>query len=333
MGVMIEANQLMQSLKQARILVIGDLMLDHYLFGHVRRISPEAPVPVVEAVRDQYLLGGAANVASNLVDLGVQTSLMAMMGTDEPADRLESLLKARGIDTSLILRCASRPTTVKTRILAGNQQMLRLDREEISLLRSSELFEATHRIQSVFSQFDAIIVSDYGKGFLSVEMLNAIRTLGQSHQGIPVVVDPKARTFERYAGFAAMTPNQLEAETASGAELEHEGSILDVGRSMRRELGLECLVITLGRRGMLVVESEREVMIPARAREVYDVTGAGDTVISVLTATRACGLSWEMSARLANGAAGIVVGKLGAATVSREEFEWVIQTLEQNHPM
>ncbi len=316
----------MQKLSQIRLLVVGDVMLDHYVWGQVRRISPEAPVPVVEAMRDEYLLGGAANVANNLVDLGVRTSIMSIIGQDVAAAQLTGLLQGRGIGSELIVKSADRPTTIKTRILAGQQQMLRLDREEIRALEEVQTRQILQKLEAVWDSFDAVILSDYGKGFLDLSLLNGIRELKQKSDKL-IVVDPKSRSFDRYRGFSCITPNQLEAETAMSSELDQEERVSRLGKEMRQDLDLEALLITLGRRGMMLCSSGTELYIAAQAREVFDVTGAGDTVISVLTATRACNVSWEDAARLANGAAGIVVGKLGAATVSKEEFAWVIQKL------
>ncbi|MBW7875185.1 MAG: D-glycero-beta-D-manno-heptose-7-phosphate kinase [Candidatus Cloacimonetes bacterium] len=323
---MLNIEELLEKLGRIRLLVVGDVMLDHYVWGQVRRISPEAPVPVVEAMRDEYLLGGAANVANNLVDLGVRTAIMSMVGQDVAAAQLIGLLQGRGIGSELLTRSVERPTTIKTRILAGQQQMLRLDREEIRAMEQEETAQVLSRLEAVWDSFDAVILSDYGKGFLSLAMLDGIRALKQKSDKL-VVVDPKSRSFDRYRGFSCITPNQLEAETALSSELDTEDRVSRLGRQMRQDLDLEALLITLGRRGMMLCSSGSELYIAAQAREVFDVTGAGDTVISVLTAVKACGVSWEDAAKLANGAAGVVVGKLGAATVSKEEFAWVIQKL------
>ena len=309
-------------LTQKKILVIGDLRLDRYVRGAVQRISPEAPVPVVEVLEESSLLGGAANVANNLSSIGVQTFVMAVIGSDEGGQRLLALLEEKGVETEFIECSPLRTTTIKTRIVAGQQQIVRVDRERRTSLQYGEMEILLRNLEKHWSDFDAIILSDYGKGLLTEPFLDEIRELNRKTPKI-ITVDPKDRTFQKYRQFSVCTPNEQEAEQALGTDLHDREVLFQKGQELKNRLGFESLLITLGNKGMVLFTDDKPILIQTQAREVFDVTGAGDTVIAVLSAALACGLDYQQSAGLANKAAGVVVGKLGVATVEGKDLEWM----------
>ena len=315
-------KELIDELKNRNILVIGDLMLDEYLWGTVSRISPEAPVPVVEVTREEIVLGGAANVANNLVALGVQTHIMSIIGDDSNGLLLIDLLQQNNIQTNLIKQSKHRTTTIKTRVGASQQQIVRVDREQTHPISDDQTSMLLQSLKENMTQFDGIILSDYDKGLLSDDLLDGIRTLLADHQMV-ITVDPKSKSFKKYRGFTCMTPNQLEAEIAIGENLNDETMLKKQGENLRKTLQMSQLIITLGKRGMALFDEMGYTRIDTVAREVFDVTGAGDTVISVLTACLCCSLPLETSAKIANSAAGLVVGRLGASTINEEELKWI----------
>jgi D-beta-D-heptose 7-phosphate kinase/D-beta-D-heptose 1-phosphate adenosyltransferase len=300
--------------RQARVLVVGDVMLDRYWFGPTSRISPEAPVPVVRVNEREDRPGGAANVAVNLASVGVQTTLLGLVGEDEAAAQLAGLLQARNI------RCefesvAGSPTITKLRVISRNQQLIRLDFEDRYPAECAP--GLTRRVAQLLDQTDLVICSDYDKGALGQvqDILAACR-----ERGVPVLVDPKGRDFSRYAGAFAITPNLSEFEAVVGACADDEALVHEAA-GLLSDLGLEHIVVTRSERGMSVVSANHDAHhLPAEAREVFDVTGAGDTVIAMLGAGLAAGLEMADAARLANLAAGIVVRKIGVATVSVSEL-------------
>ena len=314
-------------LEEAKILVLGDIMLDRYVRGDVNRISPEAPVPVVHVTRERNLLGGAANVAANLVAIGVQTSMMAVCGTDLGGTHLLELLDRSQIDTDLILTSNERMTTIKTRIVAGQQQIVRVDREELLSISEKECTKLLSKLEEHWDSFDAIIISDYKKGLLSDQLLEGIRNLSIDRPKI-ITADPKERKFGKYSGFTLCTPNRLEFETASGIDCDDKNALESAGKTMRSELELDALLVTLGKDGMALFDQDDSIFIETEAREVFDVTGAGDTVISVLTACLCLGLDFEKAARAANLAAGRVVAKMGVATLNKQEMEKILKRFE-----
>lgn len=298
----------------ARLLIAGDLMLDRYWSGAAGRISPEAPVPVVRVEAEETRAGGAGNVALNAAGLGTGVDLIGIAGTDREADLLEAHLDSAGVQGHLI-RQESVPTLVKLRVLARHQQLVRLDFEED--LAGCDLKALKARFGELLAGADGVVLSDYAKGTLA----NAGALIESARAaGCPVLVDPKGADFARYRGATVLTPNRAELEAvvgpwASDAELEERAD------RVRSELGLEALIVTRGGEGMSIVRTgAAPVHLPARAREVFDVTGAGDTVVATLAAARACGESWEASARFANLAAGEVVGRLGAATIRPQDL-------------
>ena len=298
---------------KARVLVVGDVMLDRYWFGDVSRISPEAPVPVVLVKQEDERLGGAANVAWNCQDLGAQTRLLSVVGRDEPGARLEKLLKKKGIKSSLH-RDAKLDTTLKLRIIGRRQQLLRIDfeRPPSSEVLASKLAEFKHALPDC----DVVILSDYGKGGLAhiAEMIRSAR-----RAGVRVLIDPKGDDYARYKGASVITPNTAELRDVIG-RWKDEKDLDQRAQALRGKLGLEALLLTRGEDGMTLYLKNGKKSIPAQAREVFDVTGAGDTVIATLAVMLGAGASLENAMRLANRAAGIVVGKLGTATATPGEL-------------
>jgi D-beta-D-heptose 7-phosphate kinase / D-beta-D-heptose 1-phosphate adenosyltransferase len=299
--------------ERATVLVAGDVMLDRYWFGPASRISPEAPVPVVRIDEIEERPGGAGNVAVNLAALGVSTRLVAVTGDDEAAAGLERLLRAAGVETRLVARTGA-PTITKLRILSRNQQLIRLDFERALDAGAAQLLAA--QFVGLLEGSGAVVLSDYGKGALA-EVRGLIETCRAA--GVPVLVDPKGNDFGRYRGATVITPNQAEFEAVVGSCRDEE-EFAARGERLRSELGLAHLLVTRSEKGMTLVSAEGPTHLPAEAREVYDVTGAGDTVIAVTAAGLALGLPMATAAGLANLAAGIVVGKLGVASVTPGEL-------------
>ena len=303
-------------MKQYSILVVGDLMIDHYVMGKCNRISPEAPVQVVEVNSEKYILGGAGNVVNNLLSLGANVSIASVIGKDENGVWLEEKLKNKNIN--LILAKENRPTTKKSRIIASHQQIVRVDKEEKKDISNQSIENILSQIQTQIQKFDVIILSDYAKGVLTKELSQKIIKLAKSHN-IPVFVDPK-KDYEKYEGATLITPNKKEASEATNISIENEESLLKAGKLLREKYKLNKVLITLSEEGMAIFEDELS-KIPTVAKEVYDVTGAGDTVIATLSYFYAKTKDIKISAHYANIAAGIVVGKLGSATTTLEEIE------------
>jgi rfaE bifunctional protein kinase chain/domain len=307
-----------------RIVVLGDVMLDEFIWGRVQRISPEAPVPVVEVNRQTLALGGAGNVVASLIALGASATPVGVLGDDPDAERLRRAFRELNVDTGKLVIDAARPTTVKTRIIAHSQQVVRTDRES----RAPISAEIEDRVIDGFGReiesADAIVVSDYGKGLLTPGLLS--RALSAARQrGLIVCLDPKMRSFVHYQPVTVITPNNQEAAEASGIAIEDERSLTEAGRKLLGSIDTRAVLITRGEEGMALftgggVDGAEVTHIPTVAREVYDVTGAGDTVIATLALALACGASLEEAAVLANHAAGVVVGKVGTASVTREEL-------------
>ena len=307
-----------------RIVVLGDLMLDEFIWGRVRRISPEAPVPVVEVDRQTLALGGAGNVVSNLVSLGAVPIPVGVLGDDRDADRLRSAFDELGVNTVALVADPARPTTVKTRIIAHNQQVVRADRESRALIISEIEDRVAQSFCNQIERANAVVVSDYGKGLLTPGLLaHALKAARQ--RGLIVCLDPKLRNFVHYQPVTVITPNNQEASDASGIPIEDEQSLTDAGLSLLRSIDASAVLITRGEEGMALFSGDESdapkvTHIPTVAREVYDVTGAGDTVIATLTLALAGGASLEEAAVLANHAAGVVVGKLGTASLTPDEL-------------
>jgi len=303
-----------------RILILGDAMLDHYIWGDVSRISPEAPVPVVKVQRESQRLGGAANVAANIKALGGRPLLVAVIGRDLGGRQLGHVLRRRRIPTEHLVVSTTLPTIKKTRVIARSQQVVRIDREDVRET-DGELCDAlSRRISAALPGADAVLISDYGKGAISRQLLE-IWLPRFRRRGLPVCVDPKETHFHRYERVTVLTPNLKEASFAAGSPIRDAASLEEAGRRLLRRLRAENLLITRGEDGMSLFRSRRPTLhIPSVAREVYDVTGAGDTVVSTLAVGLAAGLSVEEATRVANHAAGLVVRELGTATTTVPEI-------------
>ena len=307
----------LEKFKDLKIAVIGDMMLDDYIIGTVDRISPEAPVPVVSVKEERFVLGGAANVINNIATLGATTISLGVIGNDSDGDRLLNELKKKGIDVSGIIRTDERPTIVKRRIIGGNQQLLRIDWENIELLKADLEEKVIEIFKNNINEIDAVILSDYDKGVLTPKVAQEIIKISREKNKI-VVVDPKPKNALNYIGASSMTPNKKEAIECIGGQ---KGEKIEViGRDLRKKLNLENLLLTRSEEGMSLFDESGFETIPTYAKEVYDVTGAGDTVISVYTLAKAAGLSWYDAAKIANTAAGVVVGKMGTSTVTKDEI-------------
>jgi rfaE bifunctional protein kinase chain/domain len=300
-------------LKQAHVLIVGDVMLDRYWYGAVDRISPEAPVPVVRVTREEERLGGCANVAFNVVTLGAQASLLSVLGDDDNGERLSRLVAQSGIQAHWG-RDAQLQTTVKLRIIGRQQQLLRADFE--SEPQSEVLASQSALFQTLLAQHQAVLFSDYGKGGLThvAQMIGAARA---AH--LPVLIDPKGSDYSRYAGATVITPNRAELQQVIG-RWRDEASLLEKAQNLRQELQLDALLLTRSEEGMSLFDAQGALHVPAQAREVFDVTGAGDTVIATLASLLASGMTLRDALPWANKAGGVVVGKFGTAGVSYQEL-------------
>jgi D-beta-D-heptose 7-phosphate kinase/D-beta-D-heptose 1-phosphate adenosyltransferase len=315
-----DVESLFRKAQDIRVLVIGDLMLDEYLWGKAERISPEAPVQVVDVVREELRLGGAGNVANNLVALGCGVTVLSVIGADENGTILRHAFSGKGVDVAGVFEDPMRRTSKKTRVVAAHQQIVRIDRESREPLRHDFEMKITDFLAEQGGEYQVILVSDYLKGVLTEGILTAIIETGR-RLGIPVVIDPKGSDYRKYRGATILTPNRKETEIASGIRIDGEENLLKAAEQLLREEALEALLITRSEEGMSLFEaSGRTVHIPTVAREVYDVTGAGDTVLAVMGLVLACGGGFEEAARLANLAAGVAVGKLGTSTVTPAEI-------------
>jgi D-beta-D-heptose 7-phosphate kinase/D-beta-D-heptose 1-phosphate adenosyltransferase len=315
-------QDILQRFSRKTILVVGDVMLDEFIWGKVARISPEAPVPVVEVLNETYRLGGAGNVAANICSLEGMAVVIGIVGRDAAGQRVLDLLKASSIATDGVVE-ADRPTTLKTRIIAHNQQVVRADRESRKTLSR----EDNERLAAMFldhlPKAAAVVVSDYDKGVVQRELLSAILPKARE-AGIPVLLDPKVHHADYYRPITFITPNHREAELLTGMSIDNEAALEEAGRKLLQRFECEHALITRGEEGMSCFSKVRDGAIsrhlPTFAREVFDVTGAGDTVIATLALACAGGATMEEAAVLANHAAGIVVGKVGTATVSCAEL-------------
>lgn len=320
-----------------RILVVGDLILDRYLWGEVNRISPESPVPVVLLTKEDEVGGGAANVALNLASLGLKVAVAGYVGHDIFRDRLLAILAQKKINTDGIVSRKNVFTITKTRIIGGRQQMLRIDREDVHT--AAEASDEDTLLQAVEKHLaggtDAVILSDYAKGVLTEPLCRKIISAARQHR-VPILVDPKGNNFSKYKGATGLSPNRQELATACRTETKPLETLLQAGRKLAAELELDFIAVTLGERGITLLEGKNILHIPAVAKEVFDVSGAGDTVIATLTAGIAAGLNRAESLHLANLAAGIVVGKIGTATVTKNDLLTALsteQTLEQSEKL
>jgi D-glycero-beta-D-manno-heptose-7-phosphate kinase len=318
------ALALLRRFSRARLLVVGDLMLDQFIWGRVDRISPEAPVPVVQVTRESVHLGGAANVVHNIRGLAGHATACGVVGRDVAGRRVLAELRRIGAGTAGVTSARGVVTARKTRVIAHNQQVVRFDREDSHLAGS-----ATTRLQRFLArhahEFDAIVISDYGKGVVTKALLETVQAACRQHH-LPLIVDPKKANFGHYRGLTLATPNVLEAADAAGMEIADEASLRRAGAWLLEHWDTEALLITRGEQGMTLLHRQGEVRhFPTVARQVFDVTGAGDTVVAVCALSLAAGGTLAEAAFVANHAAGIVVGKVGTATVTQEELRQAVR--------
>jgi rfaE bifunctional protein kinase chain/domain len=315
------AEQLLQTMGDRKIVVLGDVMLDEFVWGEVTRISPEAPVPVVDVRRESVHLGGAANVLANVVALGAQACVVGVVGNDAAGERLRARLKETSPLQSgdYLVVDEGRPSTTKTRIIAHNQLVVRADREQRNPVNGETEKHIIDFLQQAIADADAFVVSDYDKGAVTPRILGEI--LPAAYARVPVLIDPKIRNFSSYRPASLITPNHHEALRMTNLESESDDGLHRAAQLIREKLGCDAVLITRGDRGLMLLEGDNDpVYVETAAREVYDVTGAGDTVIATLAAALAAGATMLEAAVLANHAAGIVVGKIGTATTSGEEL-------------
>ncbi len=311
---------LLSQLAQTSVLVVGDIMLDETVWGDVRRISPEAPVPIVEAKRRTYAPGGAGNVAANVVSVGGTAHLGGLVGEDSSAVQLRNVLESCGVQATGLTPDASRPTTTKTRIMAHSQQVVRVDSEARSPMLLPQSQSLLEWVEANLTGVGAVVLSDYSKGVVTPDFAQAVMQSAQ-RVGKPVIVDPKGTEYTKYRGATLITPNLHELEVAVGKEITNDTDLYQAAHTLSQILPDTTLLVTRGAQGMSLFQVGREaVHIPTVARNVYDVTGAGDTVVSTLALALGSGADQEVAAWLANHAAGIVVGKVGTARVTFEEL-------------
>nr|MBP7322305.1 D-glycero-beta-D-manno-heptose-7-phosphate kinase [Deltaproteobacteria bacterium] len=317
---------IVDSFSRSRVLVVGDLMIDHFIQGTVSRISPEAPVPVVTMTAETLRLGGAANVVHNVRALGGTVFAAGAIGNDAMGKKILQEFRTLGVNTDGTVKSTAFPTTVKTRIIAHHQQVVRFDRETLRPLPATVRHKLLTYLKHRVPQIDAVIISDYGKTVICQELMKEILTITRAHD-VQVIVDPKVKNIALYHGVNMITPNQKEAGESVGLSITTDDDAAHAAQLLQRKLDCDAVLITRGEYGMTLLERNNScVHIPTLATEVYDVTGAGDTVISALTLALATGASPMVSALIANIAAGIVVRKLGTAVVESEELKRTIQT-------
>jgi len=316
-----DINTLIREIQRPRILVLGDLMLDQFIWGNVHRISPEAPVPVVKVSSESSFPGGAANVARNIAEFGGEVVIGGMIGEDKQGEQLLSLLQDSGITTDAVLTVPGFNTIVKTRVIAKHQQIVRVDRERKRKVDQQEIDKLMHKINSIIQDIDAIIIEDYGKGFITQPLVDNVINLAEQNMKI-VAIDPNPNNPLDWAGSTIVKPNRREAFASIGLPFdENEHDLVDIGKVLLEKWRIHSLLITLGEEGMMLFDPPDDPYhIPTRAKEVFDVSGAGDTVIAFYTMAIAAGLRGIEAAELANHAAGVVVGKIGTATVTADEL-------------
>ncbi|MEQ8398843.1 D-glycero-beta-D-manno-heptose-7-phosphate kinase [Thalassobaculum sp.] len=322
--------ELVGRLADVRVLAVGDVMLDRFVYGAVERISPEAPVPVLRIEREQAMLGGVGNVVRNLRAQAASVCLVALLGRDEAAREIKGLLRDDVDIESHLLEEDDRPTTIKTRYIAGGQQMLRADRERAHAVATVLEEEIIARAEADLGQAQALVLSDYGKGVLTERVVRRMIAAARP-SAIPVIVDPKGNDYGRYGGATLVTPNRRELTEATGLPTGSDSEVVAAAAALIERTGIEAVLVTRSQDGMTLLRSEAlasPLHLPATAREVYDVSGAGDTVVATVAAALAAGIDLESACRLANAAAGIVVGKIGTATASSAELAAVFRARE-----
>ena len=323
-------KKIIPKLKGKKVLVFGDLMLDEHIWSRVNRISPEAPVPIADVSRIDHVPGGCGNVAVNISALGGIPYLVGMIGRDSSADKLRKALKAAHVPDQHIVVNSQRPTILKSRIIAGSQHVVRVDREDRTILSSELMNKVLQRVKKLIPAADAVVISDYGKGMVSEKTTRAVISLARKHKKF-AAIDPKGADYSKYRKASILTPNLNEASLASGIKIRDNQSLLKAGKNLLKQTNSDHLLVTRGKDGMsLFVRKERPAHIPAVPREVFDITGAGDTVIATLALAVAAGANVKNAAILANAAASGVVSKIGTAPCYREELE---EALEGHEPI
>jgi len=313
-------DDILKKFPRSKILIVGDLILDRFIRGDAKRISPESPVPVVDVRDETYHLGGAGNVANNIISLGGKVFLAGIVGNDYPAEILLKEFKKAGIDAGGVFSSDAIKTSIKTRVIAGHQQVVRFDKETLRGMPPAIADKVIQYVSDKMPQCDAVLISDYGKNVVTQELIREVIKSAKKYKKT-VTVDPKIEHFSRYQFVDCLTPNVYEAAAGMGvAETKNKKDFENLGKNILKKLKCRSVLITQGEAGMTLFEKSKITHIPTTAKEVFDVTGAGDTVIAVLTLALSCGAPLISAARLANYAAGIVVGKLGTATVSRPEL-------------
>ncbi|MBN1997682.1 D-glycero-beta-D-manno-heptose-7-phosphate kinase [candidate division KSB1 bacterium] len=316
-----DINKFLQRTGGLKILVVGDLMLDEFIWGQVNRISPEAPVPVVHVTHESFYPGGAANVARNLADFGIQSVICGIIGADTTGKRLIELLKTSNIQTDGVLAVEGYTTTIKTRIIARHQQVVRVDREKKLEHSPGDFFKLFEKLEQIVPNVNGIIIEDYGKGFITQKLVDKVRALAIKHQKF-LAADPNIKNTIDWTGISLLKPNHSEAVYLAGPETRADIPVEELGQRLVQKYQLPNLLITLGENGMMFFHPPNAPYhTPTRAREVFDVSGAGDTVIAFFTAAWAAGMEGVQAAEIANHAAGIVVGKLGTATLTAKELQ------------
>jgi rfaE bifunctional protein kinase chain/domain len=316
------AMEIISAFPKAGVLVIGDIMLDHFIWGKVSRISPEAPVPVVDVQKDSVMLGGCANVLNGIDTMGGRVYVAGVIGADNIGKSILKELYAKKINTRGIIVDKKRPTTLKTRIVAHGQQVVRFDKESKKAISSAETKKILQYVESIRGKIGTIVVSDYSKGVVSKKLIEGIKDIVKN-SGILICVDPKYNDFSAYEGAHVITPNHHEAQKAAGMEITNGNDLERLSENILKKHDFQAMLVTRGEDGMSLFENGCQIFhtyFPAQAKEVYDVTGAGDTVIGVLALSLAAKANLKEATCLANVAAGIVVGKIGTSTVSREEL-------------
>ena len=317
--------EILGNFKKGTVLVIGDLVMDHFIWGKVRRISPEAPVPVVGINSESLILGGAANVVNNIHSLGGRVLVCGVIGKDDAGKKLVYELKQKGIPPEGVIVEGDRPTSVKTRIIAHSQQVVRFDREKRDKIHLDAMKSIIDYTKKKIGSVGVVVISDYAKGVISEELVEEVMNIARKNNK-PVAVDPKVSHFDFYKNVSIITPNNDEASQASGIDIEDNASLLRAGEVLLNKLGSEAILITRGEHGMSLFENNGGIThIPTVAKEVYDVSGAGDTVIGSVALSIASGASFKEAAVISNFAAGIVVGKVGTATVTPKELKKAVK--------
>jgi rfaE bifunctional protein kinase chain/domain len=321
-----KVRQIIQEGRQPNILVIGDLMIDHYVWGDATRLSPEAPVPVVNVKSESTTLGGAANVAQNLIALGAKVTLGGLIGDDVSGQQLTDILEQEGIDTCAIIKDNSRPTTVKTRVLAGSHQLVRVDREVTDAVSTALEDEMLDKLSGCIEQADIVLFSDYNKGLFSPTLTQRLVT-AINQQDKRIIVDPKGFNYAKYKDTYIIKPNRKElAEAAKAEKIRSIDDLQQAANTILKQTGAAYLVVTLSEEGMAIVSELTYKLLPVKATEVFDVTGAGDTVLAAMAYFMASGLNVEEACELANHAAAIVIRRVGSATTTLEE---IMQDIEK----